>query len=184
MNTTTRADETLWAINKTIMENPDIKLPPFVLAWITSNKCLILTTNLTTKATAYELYLQMIANAVSNLNPVETWVNEWWSTFLQHNVPTHADLNLVHAKIEASYPSLHLGQTPCWLVPTEKHVNKAASSLVMTFIGAMNYKYLGTTSIAVCNHLYHIEEYFSWSLASQYKNCQEYSHYLCLWEAL
>jgi hypothetical protein len=71
INATTIADEILQAINKTILENPDIKQPPFVLVQITNNNCLILTTNLSTEATTYEPYLQMIANAISNLNLVE-----------------------------------------------------------------------------------------------------------------
>jgi hypothetical protein len=125
----------------------------------------------------------MIANAISNLNPVEIQVNKYWSKFLLHNVPTHADLNIIYTKIEATYPSLCLGQTPCWLVPAEKCVNKAASTLIVTFIGAIDYKNLGTTSIAVCNWLCRIEEYFTWSPVSQCKNCQQYGHHPCLCKA-
>jgi hypothetical protein len=55
-----------------IMENPDVKQLPFIIVQITNSNCLFLTTNLTTKVTPYEPYLQMIANATSNLNPVET----------------------------------------------------------------------------------------------------------------
>jgi uncharacterized coiled-coil protein SlyX len=113
-------DQTLQAMNTTIKDTPDITQPPLILSGITSNNCLVLTTNPTTKASAYELYLQMIPNAASNLNPVETRINEYWSKFLWHNVPTNTNLNIVHSEIEATYPSLSLGQTPRWLVPTKR----------------------------------------------------------------
>jgi hypothetical protein len=99
-------------MNNTIKGSPDITQPPFILTRINSNNCLVLATNPTTKASAYEPFLQIIANITSNLNLVETRVNERWSKFLVHNVPTNSNLDAVHTEIEATYPSLHLGQNP------------------------------------------------------------------------
>jgi hypothetical protein len=76
-NTSTTADRSLHIINKTIIENPIINQPPFVLIQITNNNYLILTTSLTTKAIDYEPYLQIITNAMNKLNPVEVYVNEY-----------------------------------------------------------------------------------------------------------
>jgi hypothetical protein len=59
----------------------------------------------------------------------------------------------------------------------EKNINKTASTLVVIFIRAINYKMQGTTSLAVCNYYCHIEEYFTWSHTSQYNKCQEYGHH-------
>jgi hypothetical protein len=118
-NAAATTHQTLQAINKTIKDTPDITQPPFILARITGNNRVVLTSNPTTNASAYEAYLPMIANAASNLNAVKTRINERWSKFLLHNVPTNTDLNVVRSEIEATYPSLCLGEPPYWLVPAE-----------------------------------------------------------------
>jgi hypothetical protein len=76
IDTAATADQALQTINTTIKASSDITQPPFILAYITSNDRLVLTTNPTTKASAYEPFLQIIANTTSNLNPVETRINE------------------------------------------------------------------------------------------------------------
>jgi hypothetical protein len=105
---TTLADQALQAINKVIKESADITQPPFILACITSNNRLVLTTNPTTKASEYTPYLQIIANITQQLKPTETRINERWTKFLLHNVPTNANLPAVRNEIEATYPSLCL----------------------------------------------------------------------------
>jgi hypothetical protein len=109
-NATTTADQALQAINKVINESSDITQPPFILLCITSNNSLVLTTNPTTKAAAYTRYLQIIANATKCLKLVESRINECWTKFLLHNVPTNTNLSTVRSKIESTYPSLRLGQ--------------------------------------------------------------------------
>jgi hypothetical protein len=44
----------------------------------------------------------MNANTINNLNPVETFLNERWTKFLLHKVPSDADLNIIRAKIKPS----------------------------------------------------------------------------------
>jgi hypothetical protein len=173
----TIANQALQAINKVIKESTDITQPPFILAHITSNNRLVLTTNPTTKASDYTPYLQIIANVTEQLKPTETRINERWTKFLLHNVPTNANLPAVRSEIEDTYPSLRLGQDPRWLVPTERRANKAASTLVISLIGSVDYKRLGTSQLAICNRMCKIDEYFSWHPTSQCNNCQEYGHH-------
>jgi hypothetical protein len=173
----TIADQALQAINKVIKESTDITQPPFILARITSNNRLVLATNPTTKASDYTPYLQIIVNVTQQLKPTETRINERWTKFLLHNVPTNANLPAVRSEIEDTYPSLRLGQNPRWLVPTERRTNKAASTLVISLIGNVNYKRLGTSQLAICNRMCKIDEYFSWHPTSQCSNCQEYGHH-------
>jgi hypothetical protein len=149
-------DYALKLVNKAIMESADITVPPFILTHITSNNSVVLTTNPTTKAAAYAPYLQILANATKCLKPLETKINECWSTFLLYNIPTNANLSAVKAEIESTYPSLHLGEDPYWLVLTECRLNKTTSILVITLIGIINHKCLGTTSLTICNCLCHI----------------------------
>jgi hypothetical protein len=171
------ADQALQAINKVIKESTDITQLPFILACITNNNRLVLTTNLTTKASDYTPYLEIIANVAQPLKPTETRINERWTKFLLHNVLTNADLPAVRSEIEDTYPSLCLGQDPCWLVPTECCANKVASSLMISLIGNVDYKNLGTSQLAICNRMCKIDEYFSWHPTSQYSNCREYGHH-------
>jgi hypothetical protein len=173
----TIANHALQAINKVMKESTDITQPPFILARITSNNRLVLTTNPTTKASDYTPYLQIIANVTQQLKPTETRINERWTKFLLHNIPTNANLPAVRSEIEDTYPSLRLGQDPCWLVPSERRVNKAASTLVISLIGSVDYKRLGTSQLAICNRMCKIDEYFSWHPTSQCSNCQEYGHH-------
>jgi hypothetical protein len=137
----------------------------------------VLTTNPTTKASDYTPYLQIIANVTQQLKPTETRINEQWTKFLLHNVPTNANLPAVRSEIEDTYPSLRLGQDPRWLVPTERRANKAASTLVISLIGNVDYKCLGTSQLAICNRMCKIDEYLSWHPTSQCSNCQEYGHH-------
>jgi hypothetical protein len=176
-NHATIADQALQTINKVIKESTDITQLPFILACITNNNRLVLTTNPTTKALDYTPYLQIITNVTQQLKPTETRINERWTKFLLHNVPTNANLSAVRSEIEDTYPSLHLGQDPHWLVPTERHTNKVASTLVISLIGTVEYKCLSTSQLAICNRMCKIDEYFSWHPTSQYNNCQEYGYY-------
>jgi hypothetical protein len=157
--------------NHTIRTSADINLLPFILARINSNNKLVLTTTLTTPATAYKPYLPMLAAEIKALKPTDPRINGRWSKFLVHNVPTNADLPLVKAEIESMYPSLHLAQDPRWLVPTECRLNKYSYTLVVSLIGAIDLKHLGTTSLAICNRMCCINAYFSWTPTSQCNHC-------------
>jgi hypothetical protein len=150
-NQATMADQALQAINKVIKESTDITQPPFILAHITNNNRLVLTTNPTTKASDYTPYLQIITNAAQLLKLTETRINECWTKFLLHNVPTNADPPAVRSEIEDTYPSLRLRRDPCWLIPTEHRTNKVASTLVISLIGNIDYKCLGISQLAICN---------------------------------
>jgi hypothetical protein len=137
----------------------------------------VLTTNPTTKASDYTPYLQIIASVTQQLKPTETRINECWTKFLQHNIPTNTYLPALRSEIEDTYPSLSLGQDHHWLIPTEHHANKAASTLVISLIGSIDYKCLGISQLAICNRMCKIDENFSWHPTSQCSNCQEYRHH-------
>jgi hypothetical protein len=137
----------------------------------------VLTTNPTTKASDYTLYLQIITNVAQPLKPTETRINEHWTKYLLHNVPTNANLPAVRSEIKDTYPSLSLRQDPGWLVPTECRTNKPASTLVISLIGNVDYKCLGTSQLAICNRMCRIDEYYSWHPTSQCNHCQEFGHH-------
>jgi hypothetical protein len=56
-DSTTTANQALQSINAVIRQSADITHPPFILAYITSNNRLVLTSNPTTKASAYVPFL-------------------------------------------------------------------------------------------------------------------------------
>jgi hypothetical protein len=106
------ANYALNRFNQIIKHSPEITLPPFILARINSNSKLVITTNLTTPATAYASYLQMLSADIKALQPTDPRINSCWSKFLVHSVPTNAKLPAIKAEIETTYPSLRLTQDP------------------------------------------------------------------------
>jgi hypothetical protein len=171
------ANYALKNINRIIRHSADITLPPFILAWINSNHKLVLTTNPTVPATAYATYLRMLTTDIKSLQPTDPRINERWSKFLVHNVPTNAKLSAVKTEIESTYPSLRLAQDPHWLVPEEHRLNKTSSTLVVSLVGAIDLKRLGTTSLTICNRMCRINPFFSWTPASHCNHCQGYGHH-------
>jgi hypothetical protein len=103
-----------------------------------------------------------------------------------HNIgcdTTNTKLLDIKTKIETMYPSLCLAQDPRWLIPEEHHINKTSSTLVVSLIRAMDLKHLGTTLLAICNHMCHITTYFTWTPTSHCHHCQGYRHYTKLCKA-
>jgi hypothetical protein len=183
---TDRANFAHYALNRVnhiINQSADITLPTFILALNNSNSKLVLTTNPTTPATAYASYLQMLSADIKALQPTDPCINGRWSKFLVHNVPTKADIRAVKTAIELTYPSLHLAQNPRWLVHEERRLNKTSSTIVISLIGAIDIKRLGTTSLAICNRMCRIDAYFSSTPASHCNNCHGYGHHTKLCKA-
>jgi hypothetical protein len=125
----------------------------------------------------------MLSATINAIKPTDPQINRCWSKFLVHNVPTNANLPLIKAEIESMYPSLHLAQVPHWLVPEERRLNKTSSTLVVSLIGTIDLKHLGTTSLAICNRMCRINAYFSWTPASHCNHCQGYGHHTKLCKA-
>jgi hypothetical protein len=162
-----------WLINNTA----EITQPPFALARINSHNTIVLTTNPTIPTSAYTPYMPILLNEIKSLRPKIGNTNSRWTKFLVHNVPTDittADLKFV---LEANYPTLQLMQEPRWLVPTERRLNKTASTIVISLQGALDLKRLGTTTLALCNRKCRVTAYFSWTPTSHCHNCQGYGHH-------
>jgi hypothetical protein len=170
-------------LNYAIRTTAEIDQPPFILARITSNNKLVLTTNPTTPATAYTPYLPMLLNEIKPLNPATGQLNGRWTKFLVHNVPTDAALDSIGCEIERPYPTLRLMQEPRWLVPTERRLNKNSSTIIISLHGAIDLTRLGTSRLAIRNHICRIMEYFSWTPNSHCHNCQGYGHHTRLCKA-
>jgi hypothetical protein len=175
-----------YALNKfnhIINTRTDITLPPFILARITANNRLVLTTNPTTPATAYKSYIPMLSAEISALQPTDPRINGRWTKFFVHNVPTNAKLPDIKTEIETTYPSLHLATEPRWLVPEDRRLNKTSSTIVISLTGATDLKHLGTTSLAICNRLCRITAYFAWTPSTHCHHCQGYGHHTKLCKA-
>jgi hypothetical protein len=176
-------DRALRVFNSIIVRSAEIDLPPFIFARINSNNKIVLTTNHTTPAAAYKPYLQLLTNNMDRIAPTATEINTRWSKFLVHNVPTGASPSAIQEEIRLTYPTLHLAQTACWLVPTDRRANKQASTLVIALLGAIDLKHLGTTTLTLCNQKCRITPYFSWTPDSHCRNCQGYGHHTKLCKA-
>jgi hypothetical protein len=171
------ADAALKVANTAITDHKDITHPPFILSRITPSNALVLTTAITWEARAYEPYLGILMDALSDVKPVSARVNERWSKFLLHNVPTDAPLEQIRADFETNYPALKLGMTPRWLSTPEKRAGKTASTIVVAVIGSITLDQIGVRTVAICNRLCRLEEYFGFSASTQCPNCQQYGHH-------
>jgi hypothetical protein len=171
------AVSTLGRLNYAIQNTAEIDQPPLILARITSNNKLVLMTNPTTPATAYTPYMPVLLNEIKTLKPTTGYLNSRWTKFLVHNVPTDAAPDSVGREIERAYPTLRLMQDPCWLIPTERCLNKTSSTIVISLQGAIDLTRLGTSHLAIRNRMCRITEYFSWTPNSHCRNCQGYGHH-------
>jgi hypothetical protein len=177
------SDSALIQFNSTIVRSAEIDLPPFIFARTTSNNKLVLTTNHTTPAAAYKPYLQLFTNQLTCFTPTAAEIKTRWSKFLVHNIPTNASPSVIQEQIELIYPALRLGQTHCWLVPTDRRASKQVSTLVISLLGTIDLKHLGTTTLTLCNRKCRIAPYFSWNPDSHCHNCQGYGHHTKLCKA-
>jgi hypothetical protein len=168
---------TLGCLNYIIRNTAEIDQPPFILARINNNNKLVLTTNPTMPTKEYLPYMPMLLTEIKSLKPTTEHINGRWTKFLIHNVPTNAALDSIKCEIERTYPTLHLTQDPRWLVPTEHHLNKTSSTIVISLQGTIDLIHLGTSHLAIQNHMCRITEYFSWIPNSHCHNCQSYGHH-------
>jgi hypothetical protein len=155
------SDTALMQFNSIIVRSAEIDLPPFIFAQTNSNNKMVLTTNHTTLAAAYKPYLQLFTNQMTGFIPTAAEINTRWSKVLVHNIPTDARPSAIQEHIEHTYPTLCLAQTHHWLVPTDRRANKQVSTLVISLLGTIDLKHLGTTTLTLCNHKCRITPYFS-----------------------
>jgi hypothetical protein len=177
------ADDALNRLNWLIYNTVEITQPPLALARINSHNKIVLTTNPTIPASAYTPYMPMLLNEIKSLKPTTGNTNRGWTKFLVHNIPTVASTAKLKALLEANYPTLQLMQEPRWLIPTERRLNKAASTIVISLQGTLDLKRLGTNTLILANRKCRVTEYISWTPTSHCRNCQGYGHHTKLCKA-
>jgi hypothetical protein len=106
------AFQALKTVNKVIAENKDLENPPFIRARFTLSNNLALTTGLDNCALDYESHLKAITEPLKFVREGTVIVNEKWSKFLLHRVPTFGTLEEIRNDVEIYYPKLKRGQTP------------------------------------------------------------------------
>jgi hypothetical protein len=182
--TETTADTALEKINKTIVDHKDIHQPPFIRARFSVNNNLVITTSNNNCGLDYDAYLNIIVDAVKFLGPATARINERWSKFLIHGVPTHSSLESIRYDIETNYASLKLAQTPRWLAKPENRKNKLASTIVIALVGTVTLKQIGATRLLVRNRFCTIGEYVQYGPQTQCTKCQQYGHHTLRCQAL
>jgi len=169
-------DCALQVANKAITTHADIVHPPLILANITATNNLVFTVAPQHLSTTYEPYLGILEDALHEFPIGSSRVSQRWTCFIVRGVPTTATPESALTKIETSYPSLRMGQTPHWLTSPERHQGKEASSMIVTFVGEMTKKSLGATSLTMFNRECTIAKYITFGPATQCNRCQTYGH--------
>jgi hypothetical protein len=70
---------------------------------------------------------------------------------LLHGVPTQLDSESIRNQVEGYCSGLKLGQTLRWLAPPDARPNKSHSTVVLAFIGEVNFRQHGGRSVLVGN---------------------------------
>jgi hypothetical protein len=123
----------------------------------------------------YESHLKVITDSLKFVGEGTAIVNEKWSKFLLHGVPTFGTLEEIRNDVEIYYLKFKLGQTPRWLAPADKRTGKPASTIVLAFIGTVASKDIDR-SLTVLNKVCHISPYYPYSPQTQCHRCQRYGN--------
>ena len=99
-----------------------------------------------------------------------------WTKYLLHGVPTQMDLNTIRRDVESYCPGVKLGQSPRWLAPEEKRIDKQTSTVVLAFLGDIKFSELGARTILVGNRSCNLTKYIQFGSTTQCLNCQSFGH--------
>jgi hypothetical protein len=173
----TAADMALRRVNFALVDNKDVTVPPFIRARVTTRGTIIFTTSNNQHNIIYEDYRTIIMDALSYYGKCEkVEIGKRFSQFLLHGVPTHLSLPEISHSISTNYPQLVQGQTPRWLTPPDRRINKTNSTIVMTLTGNIKKAAIGRQNLIVCNRECQLDDYISYGRSTQCRNCQAYGH--------
>jgi len=170
-------DKALRSVNSAIVNNKDVRAPPFISARVTVRGNVIFTTGNTQNNIIYKDYMTIIADTLSYYGQCEkVEIGKCFSQFLLHGVPTHLSLPKISHSLAANYPQLIQGQTPRWLTPANQWEHKANSTIVIRLTVNVKKANIGRQNLVVCKHEYQLDDYIAYGWSTQCHNCQTYGH--------
>jgi hypothetical protein len=86
-------------VNKMLIDRKDVTAAPFVNARFSRNNNSVLTTPSTKDNIEYEAYLGSICEALSPLGRGIPHINEKWTKFVAHGVPTRANITRIQSDV-------------------------------------------------------------------------------------
>jgi hypothetical protein len=162
--------------NKALQASGGIPPRPLLTARITSGRNLVFTTSEQIPGSDYTAYLPIIANSLKDLGEATATLNERWTKFLLHNVPTSLSLDEIRYEIETHYPELSLAQTPRWLKRKEDMAEKKASAVVLALLGSVTLESFGIRKLAIANNDCKVDSYHQFANWTQCHKCQQLGH--------
>jgi uncharacterized coiled-coil protein SlyX len=168
-------DTALNAVNHAMI-NSKLAKPIFFGARFSMLDNLVLTTALHSSNEGLEEYFEMIETAVTYIGPATARCSGVWTKFLLHGVPTHLELESIRQQVEGYCAGVSLGQTPRWLAHPEARSNKTNLTMVLAFIGEVNFTQLGRHSIMVGNRTCNLTTYTAFGPQTQCSKCQAFGH--------
>jgi TolA-binding protein len=162
--------------NKALQASGGVPPRPLLTARITSGRNLVFTTSEQIPGSDYTAYLPIIANSLKDLGEATATLNERWTKFLLHNVPTSLTPNEIRYEIETHYPELSLAQTPRWLKRPEDLAGKKASAVVLALLGTVTLEGFGLRRLAIANNDCKVESYHQFANWTQCHKCQQLGH--------
>jgi hypothetical protein len=171
------ADTALRRVNAALIDNKDVTALPFIRARVSMKGSIIFTTSNIQNNIIYEDYTGIIGQALTYYDTCEqVEIGKRFSQFLLHGVPTHLSIPEIASSIATNYPQLVQGQTPRWLTPADRRVNKTDSTIVMTLTGDIKKAAIGRQHLIICNRECRLQEYIAYGRSTQCRNCQIFGH--------
>jgi hypothetical protein len=168
-------DQALEAVN-TALAATQLQRRLFHGAKFSLAKNLVLTTGLHETNENLAGYLVTIEDSLRFILNGSAKLQEPWTKFLLHGVPTKLDLDTIRRDVENYCPTVKLGQTPRWLAPEQNRKDKPASTVVLAFLGSVNFSTLGGRTIRVGNRPCNLTKYIQFSTSTQCTKCQGFGH--------
>jgi hypothetical protein len=86
------ARDALNMVNRALVNNKDVLSPPFLCSRFSRNNNLVFTTGFNHNNMDCDAYLSIICNVLASIGPATADINEQWSKFLIHGVPTYTTM--------------------------------------------------------------------------------------------
>lgn len=164
----------LIAVNDALNACKEFNLPPIQLARLTARKNFVLTTVPQQRAADYAPFTNVIKAAFKELPATEVRINERWTRFLVHGIPTFIKPEMAELELKYAYPTLEHARPMRWLTTFPQRQGKDHSTMMITLRGALTIKSLGTDRLLLGNRSCRLTAFHESNTFSMCNRCLEY----------
>jgi pyruvate/2-oxoglutarate dehydrogenase complex dihydrolipoamide acyltransferase (E2) component len=106
------ADTALRTINRALVGQPDVTVPPLYTTYVSRTNALVFTAGPRHRGRDYEPFLGIIRNALAEIPTISAHVSQLWSRYVVNGIPTTTTPDDAREEIEWLYPAAKLAKAP------------------------------------------------------------------------